>query len=85
MRQLGNIAAILFGLALMAWSALAISGAEISWLATKFSWAGRERSEALLPGLLGLALLGYASFNLLLDRRSPPNSESVSGKSSPEA
>ena len=85
MRQLGNIAAILSGLALVAWSALAISGAEISWLTTKVSLAGRERSEALLPRLLGLALLGYAGFNLVLGRRSPPSSEPVSGKSPPEA
>ena len=85
MRQLGNIAAILLGIALVVWSGLAISGADISWLATKFSLAGRERSEALLPGVLGLALLGYAGFNLLSGHKSPPSSESTSGKSPPEA
>ena len=85
MRQLGAIAAILVGLALVAWSVLAISGADISWLALRSTPAGRDRSEAVLPGLIGIALVGYAGWSLLLGRERRPSSNVASDGSPPEA
>jgi hypothetical protein len=85
MRQLGNAMLILLGLALLSWSTLAITGSDISWASSKFSSAGRERSEAMLGGLLGLALVGYATWNLVLGRKAALTSRSGRGKSSPEA
>ena len=85
MRQLVNLAAILLGIALIVWAVLAASGVDVTWLASKYSLAGRERSEVLLAGALGLALVGYAGFNLLLAAKPQQNGRPASRTSSPEA
>jgi len=85
MRQLANSALLLLGMALIVWAVVAAAGAEISWLAYKFSPEGRDRSEVVLPGLLGLALVSYAGFNLVVGRQPNGRSKWASHASSPEA